>query len=147
MRAEKVMDIRPATSDDAAALATLNDEFNETVTTYEDIRKRFGRTGGHELVYIAIEDGEAVGFACAQVYRSICYERPMAEITEIYVRDAYRRRGIARALLARAESDLSAERVSEVRIETGLANETAIGLYSASGYKPVDHQVLTKRFG
>jgi ribosomal protein S18 acetylase RimI-like enzyme len=146
-QAEEMLDIRAANSDDAAALAVLNDEFNATATTAEDIRRRFRQTGNRELVYIAIEDDLAVGFACAQVYHSICYQKPMAELTEIYVRNAYRSRGIAKALMLRAESDLRVEGVSEIRIETGLANEIAMKLYMSSGYKPVDHQILVKKLG
>ena len=142
-----MLDIRSATSDDAATLAVLNDEFNATVTTAEDIRRRFGQTGSRELVYIAIEDELAVGFACAQVYHSICYQRPMAELTEIYVSSGYRSRGIGRALLAHIESNLVARRVSEMRIETHMANEMAKKLYLSAGYKPLEHQILAKKLG
>ena len=140
-----MLDVRSATPDDAEVIATLNDEFNATATTADDVRTRFEASNGHELVYIATEDEVAVGFACAQVYDSICYRRPMAEVTEIYVRDHYRNRGVGSALLARIESDLVARQVSEVRIETGLANEIAKTLYLSSGYSAVEHQVLVKK--
>ena len=141
------MNIRIATSDDAAALAALNDEFNATVTTAEDVRRRFGQTGSRELVCIAIKDELAVGFACAQVYHSICYERPAAELTEIYVRSGYRSQGIGKALVAHIESDLIARQVNEMRIETNMANEMAKKLYLSSGYIPLEHQIFAKKLG
>jgi ribosomal protein S18 acetylase RimI-like enzyme len=142
-----MLNIRSATPDDAAALAVLNDEFNATVTTVEDIRKRSEATGSRELVYIGMEDEQAVGFACVQVYYSICYPGPMAEVTEIYVRDGCRNQGIGKALIARIESDLSARGIAEVRVEVNPANEMGKKLYFSSGYRPAADQVLMKTLG
>ncbi|MGI6566489.1 MAG: GNAT family N-acetyltransferase [Limnochordia bacterium] len=51
-------------------------------------------------------NGSAAGFACAQLCSSFCYDWPFGEITEMYVRKAYRRRVVGSALLAFLEGQL-----------------------------------------
>jgi GNAT superfamily N-acetyltransferase len=48
---------------------------------------------------------------------------------------AHRRRGVARALLARAEEAAAAHDLEGVALDTGLQNEPARALYVASGYR------------
>jgi ribosomal protein S18 acetylase RimI-like enzyme len=56
-------------------------------------------------------------------------------VDALAVDPAYRRRGVARALLARAEQVATAQELSGVALDTGLHNEPARALYAASGYR------------
>ena len=70
-----------------------------------------------------------VGFAAAEVRSEVGW------ITTIGVVPAYRRRGIARALLAACEEQLSNPRI---RLCVRRSNYTAQALYLQQGYRQVD---------
>jgi putative acetyltransferase len=62
---------------------------------------------------------------------------PVAEVKRMYVRPAWRGRGVGRRLLAALES-LAADRGRlVVRLETGTRQPDAIALYRAAGYRPI----------
>jgi GNAT superfamily N-acetyltransferase len=52
-----------------------------------------------ELVAVAVNNDKIVGFACAQRFDSFCYNEPQAEITELYVEEAARKKGVATLLI------------------------------------------------
>jgi GNAT superfamily N-acetyltransferase len=60
-----------------------------------------------------------------------------AEIKRMYVRPAFRRRGLARAILGALEREATRHRVGAVRIETGDRQPEAIALYCSAGYVPI----------
>jgi phosphinothricin acetyltransferase len=59
------------------------------------------------------------------------------EIKRMYVRPAFRGRGIARALLDALERDAGRRGIALLRIETGERQPEAIALYRSSGYVPI----------
>jgi ribosomal protein S18 acetylase RimI-like enzyme len=60
-----------------------------------------------------------------------------AEIKRMYVRPAYRGRGIARAVLADLETAAGRAGRRRMVLETGVRQPDAIGLYVAAGYVPM----------
>jgi ribosomal protein S18 acetylase RimI-like enzyme len=62
----------------------------------------------------------------------------MLYVDALAVDPAYRRRGVASALLERAERAALARALSGVALDTGLQNEPARALYAASGYSERD---------
>lgn len=60
-----------------------------------------------------------------------------AEIKRMYVRPAYQRRGIARAVLAHLEKTAAEAGISRLILETGLVQPEAIALYRSSGYEDI----------
>jgi GNAT superfamily N-acetyltransferase len=68
-------------------------------------------------------------------------EAGVGELKRMYVAPAVRRRGIARALLSRLESEAHALGAVVLRLETGLHQPEAIALYESAGY------VETEPFG
>jgi GNAT superfamily N-acetyltransferase len=77
-------------------------------------------------------DGRAV--ACGAV-RTL--EAGTAEIKRMYVDPAVRRRGVARALLARLEDEARALGARRIVLETGVRQPEAIALYAAFGYATI----------
>ncbi|MBQ2954266.1 MAG: GNAT family N-acetyltransferase [Clostridia bacterium] len=136
--------IRTALPEDAAALCALNAAFNgDTGVTESDVRQSLlTRT---EIVLIAEADGEPAGFCCAQVHHSFCYPAPVAEVTEMYVAPAHRRKGCAGAMLAHLERILRDKyNVDEIHLLTGARNLAAQGAYRKAGYSSRNEQYMKK---
>lgn len=129
--------IRLASIGDAAELELLNAEFNgRGEATAESIRTSL-LTNRHEVVVVADEkDGKLAGFVCVQLKKSFCYEDFMPEITEVYVRPDYRRRGIAREMLTFAQEYCKKiYPLHSFELLTGSDNTAAQKLYSALGFE------------
>ncbi len=59
------------------------------------------------------------------------------ELKRMYVRPAQRGRGLARAILAHLESHARAEGCALLRLETGIRQQDAIGLYQSAGFRRI----------
>jgi len=126
--------VREATVDDAAALAELIAEFNGPQGDVQETADRLLACAGLEVALLACTPGEIVGFACLRVTPAIGTRTPHALLTELYVRETYRRRGVGRALLQRAE-ELTRERgATDLYRFTGHQNLTAQAFYARHGY-------------
>lgn len=79
----------------------------------------------------AVLDGKLVGFIGGE--REV--GKRLGWVTTLAVMPAYRRRGIALALLARGEDALAMPRI---RLSVRTTNEAAIRLYESAGYTQVD---------
>src|SRR5688572_6684548 len=100
--------------------------------------KRYGRDGGRTveelardaIVFVAaLLDNEPVG--CGAV---VALEPGVGELSRIFVRDAARRRGVGRAIMAFLEDHVRG-RVERLVLETGIAQEESMRLYEACGYR------------
>ncbi|SCG64151.1 GNAT family N-acetyltransferase [Micromonospora halophytica] len=93
----------------------------QVTVTHDDIR------------YLAVVvDGRAV--ACGGVQ---ALDATTGELKRMYVRPAYRGRGIARQLLTALEELAFQQGHSVVCLETGVYLPAAIGLYTSCGYEPI----------
>ncbi|WP_454190847.1 GNAT family N-acetyltransferase [Paenibacillus sp. Marseille-Q7038] len=135
--------LRWATAKDALDLVKLNNEFNGVAITEEVVIKNLSYS--NELVALALLNDVPVGFACSQYYKSICYPNPHAEITEMFIKEDARRKGIATLLLAFIEEELKLQGVTSVKLLTGKKNEVAIQTYERSSYIKQEEQVLQKK--
>ena len=128
--------IRLAVPDDAKQLFALNEDFNGAgSTTTESIRASLAENR-QEFVVVAETVGALAGFVCAQIKRSFCYRVPTAEITEVFVKQGFRRQGLGRTMLTYAEQ-ICRERyaVAEITLLTGMNNRAAQALYGACGFR------------
>jgi GNAT superfamily N-acetyltransferase len=64
-------------------------------------------------------------------------ERP-AEIKRMYVIPAHQRTGLGRAVLAHLEDTARTAGAATMILETGAPQVAAIGLYTSSGYRPIE---------
>ncbi|SCL38698.1 N-acetylglutamate synthase, GNAT family [Micromonospora rhizosphaerae] len=121
---------RPAIDPEIAALvAAQQRELREAdggldgqaTLTHDDIR-----------YLVVVVDGRAV--ACGGIQ---ALDGDTGELKRMYVRPAYRGRGIARQLLAALEELAFQQDHSVVCLETGTYLPAAIGLYTSCGYEPV----------
>lgn len=139
------MEIRLATAADAPALAWLNAAFNGVQISPERMAEQIVRCSGIESALIAYHDDRAVGFACLRLIPWLCYDVMYAELTELFVVEAFRRRGVASALVAHAEQLARAAGAAELRILTGRDNLAAQAFYQALGYEDEDEMLMIRR--
>jgi GNAT superfamily N-acetyltransferase len=128
------MIIRPATPADAGDLARMNAAFNGVSDSAALIAARMTACADIEVAILAELDGQIGGFACVRVVPCVLYAEPYAELTELYVEPALRRRGLGRALIAYAEQLARTHGATDLLILTGIDNAPAQALYRAAGY-------------
>lgn len=138
--------IRLAAAGDAEQLAALNEAFNgPDEATPEHVAESL-RNNRQEIVVVAEEGAELAGFVCVQIKRSFCYENPTAEITKVYVKPAFRGRGIAGRMIAFAEAYCAGNgSISEFVLLTGEDNRAAQSVYRRLGYAQDRELHFTKR--
>jgi putative acetyltransferase len=125
-----LIESRPATDAELTSLV---------VAQQRELRQADGGLDGQVTVVhdtasylVVVVDGRAV--ACGAVQS---LDADTGEIKRMYVRPAYRGRGIARQLLTALEELGSAAGHRELRLETGTYLPAAISLYRSAGYLPI----------
>lgn len=136
--------ISEATPADARALAGLLEIFNKVTTTAEMAARRIGVLKGLETVFLAFVDGVAVGLCSVRIVPNLSDDRPYAEVAELFVLSEHRRKGIARALMERAEALAAAKGSTHTFVQTGFKNATAQAFYRATGYGDYDLMMRKK---
>ena len=138
--------VRKATVNDAEQLGVLNDEFNGAgETTFNNIRNSL-MCNQQEVVIVDDENGVLTGFVCVQLKKSFCYDDYMPEITEVYVRPAYRESGIASRMISFAEDYCNKNYpLHKYELLTGTENLIAQSLYNKLGYIDDRELHLSKR--
>jgi ribosomal protein S18 acetylase RimI-like enzyme len=92
--------------------------------------------GAAGRIFVAEEDGAVVGFVgvLARVVPEPDEAQAYAYVSDLVVLPAYRRRGIGRALLERAEAYARGEGARVLRVGVLAKNEAAAGLYRSLGF-------------
>lgn len=82
--------------------------------------------------FVVRHDGAAAGCGGVQLYGS-----EYGELKRMYVRPAYRGLGLAKRLLEHLADHARNHGVLLLRLETGIHQHAAIGLYEQVGFRPV----------
>jgi GNAT superfamily N-acetyltransferase len=127
------VDVRTATENDRETLQALWHEFAGTPPPWvegaeEGTFAELERAVAAGTAVIAEEDGEPIGFASG-----VARGERVAELTELYVRPAARRSGVATELVRAVLSALAAE---YVHVSVGVDNDTARKFYRRLGFQP-----------
>ncbi|HIQ58838.1 MAG TPA: GNAT family N-acetyltransferase [Candidatus Merdivicinus intestinavium] len=139
--------VRFATVRDAEQLEILNAEFNGDGETCLEAVKESLLHNRQEIVIVDEEAEILAGFLCVQLKKSFCYEEYMPEITELYVKPGFRRRGIAKEMLLFAENYCVKNfSFHEIILLTGDDNDIAQALYRKLGYRDEGEIHLAKPF-
>jgi len=136
------MEIRIATEKDAVALFELNRLF-ENEATVEAIAESLQKNDS-EVVCIAYEGNVAAGYCAGIIIRSMCYDSRRVDVESLFVREEYRKRGVAAALLKCLEDAITARGIYHFHIMTSITNERALALYKKIGYVRKDQILLEK---
>jgi GNAT superfamily N-acetyltransferase len=127
--------IREATADDAAVLSEMIAEFNgESFGGTAETAARLAACAGLEVALLACTPSKVIGFGCLRLTPAIGTPTPHALLTELYVREPYRKHGVGRALVARVEALALAQGATHLYLFTGDQNLTAQRFYAGNGY-------------
>lgn len=128
-----MLEVRKAVKDDVSDLANLNFKFNEAIIEHKEIIESLENS--KEIVVVALWEKEVIGFVCGQYFKSFCYENLSGEVTELYVKEQFRRKGVAKSLISFLEKELNSMGVKEIKIITNIRNKVAKSVYQSIGYK------------
>ena len=141
------MDIRLATSEDAAAVAAIyNPYVASTCITFEteavpeeEIRARIAEAHDANLPWlVAADDGVVVGYAYASKWKGRCAYRHSAEST-VYLDPSSKGKGIGRMLYTALIDRLRIRGIHAVIGGIALPNEASIALHERLGFEKVAH--------
>lgn len=99
-----------------------------------EVLRRLGAVRLTETVLLAESEGQAVGFCSVHFRPWLAVENPYAELTELYVRPQWRRRGVATALVTRVEEVARGRGARDLVLLTGCDNQAGQAFYRALGY-------------
>ena len=122
------MHIRQAEIGDLAALVQLEEQFPSDRLSRARFRHLLQH--GHAVVWVGESNGLLVGNAVVLYRRGTS----IARLYSLVVHPDFQRRGIARVLLAAAESAAGGKGCRELRMEVRPDNTLAIGFYRKAGY-------------
>ena len=128
--------IRPPTEADLPVIAALIGQLGYP-TTVAAVRERLTaieRAGGQHLL-VAEVDGQVAGLAAVQITRPVQMDGARAELATLVTDDRYRRRGVARALVAEAESIASREGCALFFLRTNKRRAESHDFYRALGFR------------
>lgn len=130
--------------------ATLTPQRTEAMTeerllanARSDFDKYHIRSIGPEMVTLAWSNGKRVGLVWISMDRFNQGEGD-AWLLDIYVEPEFRRQGLGRELMRRAEEWAAKHGAMEVWLNVGGGNRTALALYGSQGYE-VETMHLCKR--
>jgi GNAT superfamily N-acetyltransferase len=137
--------VRAAAESDAPAIAELVRELavyekldHLAVATAEDFRLHlFGPSRAAEAI-VAEAGGQAVGFALFFTTFSTFRGRPGVYLEDIYVRPAYRGRGIGKALIASLAEKVAVRGGGRLEWAVLNWNTPSIEFYRSLGARPLD---------
>ncbi|AZS16545.1 GNAT family N-acetyltransferase [Paenibacillus lutimineralis] len=134
--------IRPATLEDSLSLIELNYKFNGVERTAMEVRQSLLNT--NEIIVLAFCNDQAVGFGCAQYYKSFCYSEPHGEITELYVIEEEQGKGWGPQIICFLEERLLQIGVKQIKVLTGQDNVRAQKTYQKANYSLTDEVMYEK---
>ncbi|WP_186438570.1 GNAT family N-acetyltransferase [Cohnella terricola] len=135
--------IRLASPEDHLSLIELNDKFNGVRRLPSEVKQSLMNT--KEIIALAMLDEVPIGFGCAQYFNSFCYEEPLGEITELYVNEVARGRGLGTLLISFVEDRLTEYGVKSIKVVTSESNKRAIKTYLKAKYIQEDDLIFQKR--
>ena len=152
------MTIRQATDSDFHALMDLKmlckeEEFrlSANLRPPHETREHYARylrqhlEGSGSAVFVALDDGRLVAMIQAKIYQAIPVMKvaQTGYISNLYVLEPYRRKGIGTQLVERAVGWLRERGAGVVSLEIHVANRAAIDLYRKAGFE--DYTVKLSR--
>ena len=115
-----------------------NARFEESPFTLENRQKwfsHFSENPKHQL-YVAVENGELLGFVCSQPYRDISAFDDTVEVT-VYLTSGAKGKRIGSKLYSQLFTSIVAHGVHRVLSGVALPNEASIALHKHFGFREI----------
>ena len=112
-----------------------------------EIEDYFVGTSPIRAVYIADENGTPVGFMelGTRPYAEGCLTSPVAYVEGLFVMPERRLQGVARLLIAEAETWARAQGLTELASDALIDNEGSIAMHKALGFAEVERIVCLRK--
>ncbi len=126
--------IREAEDKDAVAICNISS--NDLGYACEEkfvLQRITALDSNREVVFVAEIDGAVAGYVHAEVYNLLYYES-MVNILGLAVASDYRRKGVGKALMTRAEEWAKEKGIREIRLNSGGSRKEAHEFYRAVGF-------------
>jgi len=120
--------LRAYQPDDFDALYKLDQSCFPRGIAYSKTTLRYFLSLASAECLLAVEDEDVAGFIFSEV------DGPLAHIITLDVAESHRRSGVGSLLLNAAETNLSAQGVRTVFLETAVNNHAAVNFWSLHGY-------------
>jgi ribosomal protein S18 acetylase RimI-like enzyme len=127
--------VRIANITDAPAIADLLYEFNGEALSPDELGQRLEEAKAPETVFLGDLDGSLSGLLVLRTGPTVSPVEHWAEITELYVRSASRRRGVGTALVREALAYAQDRGCTEVHLLADPGNTVALSFYRAAGFR------------
>jgi aminoglycoside 6'-N-acetyltransferase I len=140
--------VRSAHRSDAAAWLTMRIAlYGDDPSLKPEIDDYFAGTSPIGAVYVADENGTPVGFVelGTRPYAEGCSTSPVAYVEGLYVVPGKRRQGIARLLIAQAETWARSQSLTELASDALIDNEGSIAMHKALGFAEVERIVCLRK--
>ena len=146
--------LRPATASDSALvlsfirdLAAYEQRMAEFQATEEALRATLFSDAPCAECLLALADGAPAGFAVFYTNYSTFLAKPGLYVEDLFVKPAFRKKGIGRALLARIAAMAGERGCGRVEWTVLDWNEPAIEFYATCGAAPMDDWRLCRLAG
>jgi GNAT superfamily N-acetyltransferase len=137
--------VRPAVADDAAGIAALYAELDYSLSPGDVAERMPGpAAGGRSAVLVAERDGSVVGLLTLHMVPVLHEPGDWCRITSLVVHPAARRNGVARSLVAQAESRARAAGCARIEVTSALHRDGAHDFYRGEGYGQVSEHFLKR---
>jgi len=117
-----------------ALIGELDDELCRIYNTKKEDYEEYNRITGLPTVVLAYENGIAIACGCFKQF-----DEKRIELKRMYVKPAFRGKGIASAMVAELERWATELGYQTAILETGIGQPEAIALYRKLGYKDIPH--------
>ena len=131
------VELRPLGRDDfPVALDLVRELYDLPSTDDEAFRPRFDALIGSvdAAPFLALFEGAPAGVVIFRFRRRLGFARFQGWLSDLYVRPAFRGRGIGRALVQACIEEWRLRQGASIMLETGDANVAARGLYASLGF-------------
>lgn len=132
-----MIEVRPCTAEDAAAVSALLGELGYEVSpeAANERMRRLNETAS-DPTFIAGEDGQPLGLIALHRCHMIQYRTPVVRITALVVHHRARRRGIGRLLIDYALGWAEQTGCRLVELTSALNRAEAHAFYGELGFEP-----------
>ena len=131
---DPTVSIRPATDDDADAIAALFTDEGYPAGPSDIVERLTRFASPHSRVIVAERDGAVLGFAALHALPRFEHDDRIVRILALVVDAGARERGVGRALIAEAESIATELGAAFIEITAGHHRPEARRLYESAGY-------------